>query len=180
MMYDRKSSLFVLVVAQINIEVDPRSDVPVYKFNTDAGADIFFKTEYSATIITTDCFETPLEVKVDNGGIKFVEIGPDQHCKIATNLKTVIPKGHYAQLIGKSSQFPFAHVWPGVIDCEYRGPWKIGITNRGRNPLRIKNGQAIAQVIIFPIKKANYVKSTNADLPNSSRGVTGFGGVAQC
>ena len=62
---------------------------------------------------------------------------------------------------------------PGTIDSDYRGEIKVILINLGKNDFTIKNGDRIAQMVICPIIKTEF-EIVN-ELPNTPRGVRGFG-----
>ena len=61
----------------------------------------------------------------------------------------------------------------GVIDSDYRGEIKIGITNHGREPFEILPGDRIAQMGFFPVFKASFEECD--ELSDTERGSGGFG-----
>lgn len=61
----------------------------------------------------------------------------------------------------------------GVIDSDYRGEVKIAVINHGNEPFVVKNGDRIAQLVIIPIIKAEYIFAEN--LGDTERGEGGFG-----
>lgn len=61
----------------------------------------------------------------------------------------------------------------GLIDSDYQGELKISTWNRGSNPETIAPGDRIAQLIITPVVKPNFVEVDDFEL--SERGEGGFG-----
>ena len=66
---------------------------------------------------------------------------------------------------------------PGTIDSDYRGEIKVILINLGKNDFTIKNGDRIAQMVICPIIKTEF-EIVN-ELPNTPRGVRGFGSTGK-
>ncbi len=62
---------------------------------------------------------------------------------------------------------------PGTIDSDYRGEIKVIIFNASDKIFFIKKGDRIAQLILMPVIKANFINSDN--LSDTSRGDGGFG-----
>ena len=62
---------------------------------------------------------------------------------------------------------------PGTIDADYRGEVGILVINLGKEPLTIKRGDRIAQMVIMPVLQATFTASET--LPGSERGAGGFG-----
>ena len=51
----------------------------------------------------------------------------------------------------------------GVIDSDYRNEWFVPIFNNTKNDVIIREGEAIAQVIMTPISKQNPIYATQED-----------------
>ena len=66
---------------------------------------------------------------------------------------------------------------PGTIDSDYRGEIKVILINLGKNDFTIKNGDRIAQMVICPIIKTEF--EIVDELPNTPRGVRGFGSTGK-
>ena len=62
---------------------------------------------------------------------------------------------------------------PGTIDSDYRGEIGILMINHGENPISIKNGQRIAQLVLSMVYKATFEEVD--ELPSSDRQEGGFG-----
>jgi dUTP pyrophosphatase len=63
---------------------------------------------------------------------------------------------------------------PGTVDAGYRGEIKVCLINTDRSyPVSIARGDRIAQLVIQPVSVAAFVPVS--DLPDSARGVGGYG-----
>ncbi len=62
---------------------------------------------------------------------------------------------------------------PGTIDSDYRGELKVLLVNLGSDPITIKRGDRIAQLLVSPVTRASFVESES--LTASERGEGGFG-----
>jgi dUTP pyrophosphatase len=62
---------------------------------------------------------------------------------------------------------------PGTIDADYRGPVGVILANLGAEPVVIRRGDRIAQMIVAPVAQAQF--DVVDDLPQSLRGNGGFG-----
>lgn len=62
---------------------------------------------------------------------------------------------------------------PGTIDSDYRGEVKVLLVNLGSEPAVISRGDRIAQLVIAPVTRAQYVEVD--ELTESERGTGGFG-----
>lgn len=62
---------------------------------------------------------------------------------------------------------------PGTIDCDYRGPVGVILMNAGQEPFEVRHGDRIAQFIVAPVVRGNFVVAE--DLSDTDRGAGGFG-----
>ncbi len=66
---------------------------------------------------------------------------------------------------------------PGTIDADYRGELKVILVNLSAQPVTLKRGERIAQLVIAPVSRANLEEV--ADLSDTSRGDGGFGSTGR-
>ena len=96
---------------------------------------------------------------------------------IPTGLAVSIPTGYEAQIRPRSGlalEYGLGFVnSPGTIDSDYRGEIGIIAINWGKEPLTIKRGDRIAQMVINKVSKA--IVEESKDLDNTERGEGGFG-----
>jgi len=62
---------------------------------------------------------------------------------------------------------------PGTIDADYRGEVKVPLINLGRRPFVIERGMRIAQMIVAPVSRAEWIEVEQ--LSDTPRGAGGFG-----
>tara|TARA_B100000902_G_scaffold399596_1_gene471254 strand:- start:2797 stop:3198 length:402 start_codon:yes stop_codon:yes gene_type:complete len=92
--------------------------------------------------------------------------------KIPIKIKLAIPKDHYGHICCRSSLAKKGcSIEAGIIDQDYRG--EIQVMLRVREPLTIKKGDRVAQLIIKPYYHTELVKVDELD--QTSRGDGGFG-----
>lgn len=152
------------------------SETPlVYLLNESDNPDPEYKTEGAAGF--------------DLAASEDIWIYPDCVTLVPTGLKMIIQPGWEGQVRLRSSQslrnliVPNA---PGTIDSDYRGEIKIILANRSHEPIKIKKGERVAQMVIAPAFQAKMVKidgqeffdNVEAEDP-SSRGVGGFGSTGK-
>ena len=92
-----------------------------------------------------------------------------------TGLKIAIPVG-YGVIVRDRSGLAVKqglHVLAGVIDSSYRGEWMICLLNTGDNTYEIVEGDRIAQAIVVPEYKIDFMEEK--DLDDTFRGESGFG-----
>jgi len=98
---------------------------------------------------------------------------------IRTGLAVSIPQGFYGRVAPRSG-LAIRHgldVLAGVIDSDYRGEIICALINHGDEPLEIKAGSRIAQLIIESIVTPEPVWSE--DLSQTERGHGGFGSTGE-
>ncbi len=98
-----------------------------------------------------------------------------ERAMISTGISCEFPEGYVALVWDKSGLASKNGIktMAGVIDCHYRGEWKIVLLNTSKEDIEIKKGQKIAQVLIQRIEKAE-VKEVE-ELSDTTRGEGGFG-----
>jgi len=96
---------------------------------------------------------------------------------IPTGLSVSLPEGYEAQIRPRSGlalRYGLGFVnAPGTIDADYRGEIGVIAINWGKQPLTIKRGERIAQMVIHTVSRA-IVEEVN-ELDTTSRGEGGFG-----
>ncbi|NUN65417.1 dUTP diphosphatase [Pseudanabaena biceps] len=131
-------------------KLHPDAQIPSYAHDGDAGADVY----------------TVIEVTLQ----------PLQRAAIPTGLAVDIPIGYEIQVRPKSGLALKHGVTvlnsPGTVDAGYRGEIQIIMINLGNEVYRFEKGQKIAQLVLKPVTKANYIEG---DLGTSDRGTGGFG-----
>lgn len=104
-------------------------------------------------------------------------IAPQQIELIPTAIHIALPPDMEAQIRPRSGlavKYGLTIVnAPGTIDADYRGEIKIGLINLGSEPVQIKRGMRIAQMIIAPVIQAEFVLTDTLD--TTHRGAGGFG-----
>ena len=96
---------------------------------------------------------------------------------IPTGFAMALPEGFEAQIRPRSG-LAIKHGitlinTPGTIDADYRGEVKIAVINLGDAPYTIKRGERIAQMVVQPVYRADFV--IVAELEETPRGGGGFG-----
>lgn len=106
-----------------------------------------------------------------------VVLEPGQRAAIPTGIALALPLGTEAQVRPRSG---FALRYgvtvlnaPGTIDSDYRGEIQVLLVNLGHAPVRIERGMRIAQLVVAPVRRAEF--AVTDDLSTSARGGSGFG-----
>jgi dUTP pyrophosphatase len=130
----------------------PEGAVPRYAMPGDAGADLSLAED--------------------------VELAPFQRALVRTGVAVAIPEG-YAGFVhprsGLAHRLGLSLVnAPGTIDAGYRGEIKVNLINLDpTNPLVLRRGDRIAQLVVQPVVRARFVPVD--ELPDSERGDGGHG-----
>lgn len=106
-------------------------------------------------------------------------IEPGQIMAVSTGIALELPKG-YVSLIWDKSSISLKYgltTLGGVIDCSYRGEYKIIMHNASNKPHTFERGDKIAQILIQPIISADIVEVD--ELSDTVRGGAGFGSTGR-
>lgn len=129
----------------------PEAQWPLYATEEAAGADLF--------------------------SIEKAILEPGQRALIRTGISIELPKGFEAQIrprSGWAAKFGISIVnSPGTVDSDYRGEIKVNLINHGDCIFKVDPGLRIAQMVIVPVFRANFV--AHAELTETARGEGGFG-----
>lgn len=102
------------------------------------------------------------------------ELRPGERRLVPLGFVIDIPSGYYGRLVARSSLARNGiDVAGGIIDSDYRGDLKVILVNNGEEPLRITEGERIAQLIIEKYSTMPIISSET--LTSTRRGQGGFG-----
>ncbi len=106
-----------------------------------------------------------------------VQLAPMQRALIPTGVAIALPPGFEAQIRPRSGLalkegLTMANS-PGTIDSDYRGEIQLIAINLGREPVVIRRGQRIAQMVVQRVVRAQWQEVK--ELPSSERQGGGFG-----
>ena len=133
---------------KIKTRLEPGAREPIYAHDGDAGADL--RVCYSGTV------------------------GRGKRKRLHTGVCVEIPSGYFGLLVGRSGlHSKGVDVMPGIIDSGYRGAICCTVHNFSDEPWAFRTGDRVAQLLIVPVVKAEYVGV--GELEESERGDGGFG-----
>lgn len=96
---------------------------------------------------------------------------------VPTGFAIALPQGFEAQIRPRSGLAWRSGVTclnsPGTIDSDYRGPLHVLLVNLGDEPVTIRRGDRIAQLVVSPVARARF--ELVATLEETERGEGGFG-----
>ena len=102
---------------------------------------------------------------------------PLQRAAIPTGIAIEIPPGFEGQVRPRSGRALSEGLTlvnsPGTIDADYRGEIRVIVINLGAEPLTIRRGDRIAQLVFAPVVRVEMVEVDRLD--DSARGEGGFG-----
>lgn len=138
-------------VVELPVIADP-AHVPIYARTGDAGADLR----------STESLVIP----------------PGGRALVGTGVQFALPLGYVAFVVPRSGLAVKHGITvlnaPGTIDAGYRGEIKVPLLNTDPEAaFAIEPGDRIAQLIVMPVSRAEFVPVS--ELPASERGAGGFG-----
>lgn len=138
----------------------PSSDLPLpaYKTELAAGMDLHADLDADLTLKSLERFAVP------------------------TGLAMEIPPGFEGQVRPRSGLALNSGITclntPGTIDADYRGEVKVILVNLSPEPVTLKRGDRIAQLVIAQVARAN-VEQVHQELSQTVRGDGGFGSTGR-
>lgn len=122
-------------------------------------------------------YQTPGAAGMDLCSTIEFTLEPQQRLLVPTGIRVAIPQGFEGQVRPRSGlaiRHGISMVnTPGTIDSDYRGEISVIMINLGQDVVQVKIGERIAQLVICPIARAEWV--VVEDLGNTGRGDGGFG-----
>ena len=111
-----------------------------------------------------------------------VTIAPRQLVTLPTGIAIALPSAEYVALVFARSGLGVKHGISlsngvGVIDSDYRGEIKVGLTNLSDEPYTIQPGDRVAQLAVLPVTQATVVQVSELD--ETGRGAGGFGSTGK-
>ena len=137
------------------VKLDPDLPVPGYAHEGDAGADLHAREDVTIA---------------PRGG----------RALVPTGVAIALPPG-YAGFVVPRSGLALRHGvtclnTPGLIDAGYRDELRVVLVNTDPDePYQVRRGDRIAQLVVQAVEEAKFVEVTDGELPESVRGLGGFG-----
>jgi len=106
---------------------------------------------------------------------------PMEQKTVKTGIYMQIPEGHYGHLDTRSSTSKIRlDLLCHTIDSDYRGNIRLALINLNTEPVVIKNGQSLAQIIIKKHEQPDLIElSSTEELEQTERGDKGFGSTGR-
>ena len=120
----------------------------------------------------------PGDAGADLVSAESLRLAPGQRALVGTGVSIALPDGYVAFVVPRSGLATKHGITivnsPGTVDAGYRGEIKVTLLNTDASaPYDIAVGDRIAQLIVMPVSRANFVPVET--LPDSVRGEGGFG-----
>ncbi|MDR1391065.1 MAG: dUTP diphosphatase [Holosporales bacterium] len=134
-------------------KLNRKASLPIYGTIGSAGADL------------RACIES--SIIIESGRVAI----------ISTGVAIELPFGFFGMLCPRSGLASKNGITllnsPGILDTDYRGEIKILMINHSDAPFTVEHGVRIAQLIIIPFEKGNWIKAKS--LTGTLRAENGFG-----
>jgi dUTP pyrophosphatase len=108
-------------------------------------------------------------------------LAPGERALVPTGLLLEVPPGWEGQVRPRSGlalrhgiTLPNA---PGTIDSDYRGELQVILANSGREPVTIRRGDRIAQLVVAPVAAVEWIETD--EMSASAREGGGFGSTGR-
>jgi len=132
----------------------------------------------------TPIYAHPGDAGADLHAAEAVTLAPGERALVGTGVSIALPDGFAAFVVPRSGLAARHGITivnsPGTVDAGYRGEIKVTLLNTDlHESFAIEPGDRIAQLIVMPVSRAEFVRVER--LPGSDRGEGGFGstGVQQ-
>ena len=139
------------------IKLDPRATMPTYGSASAAGADLYALSGED------------------------IEIPPHKTVMIHTGLAMELPEGYCGLIFARSGIASKRGLAPankvGVVDSDYRGEFMVALHNHSEENASVAGGERIAQLVITPYLRAEFIESDA--LTDTDRGAGGFGSTGR-
>ena len=104
-------------------------------------------------------------------------LAPRERALVSSGISIALPRGYEAQVRPRSG-LALRHGLtllnsPGTVDADYRGVIGLIMINHGGEPVRIRRGERLAQMVIARVERVEL--TLTGELPASGRGLGGFG-----
>ena len=111
-----------------------------------------------------------------------VTLAPGGRAFLPTGIAIALPSAEYVALVFDRSGLGIKHGIAlsngvGVIDSDYRGELRVGLTNLSDTPYTVQPGDRVAQLMVVPVARACVLELD--ELPATQRGAGGFGSTGK-
>ena len=104
-------------------------------------------------------------------------LAPGRRLLVPTGFAVALPPGHEGQVRPRSGLAARHGVTvvnaPGTIDADYRGEIQVALVHLGEEPVTLRRGDRIAQLVVAPVAAVEVEEA--GELDRTDRGAGGFG-----
>lgn len=123
-------------------------------------------------------YALPGDAGADLCSTETVVLGPGERALVGTGVALALPAGTVGLVAPRSGLAARRGLSivnsPGIIDSGYRGEIRVCLINLDpREPIRVDSGDRVAQLIVVPFVRADFVRVDELD--ETSRGAGGYG-----
>ncbi len=123
-------------------------------------------------------YALPGDAGADLRSAEALSIAPGHRATVGTGVSIALPDGYTAFVVPRSGLAAKRGITivnsPGTVDAGYRGEIRVTLLNTDLvEPFDVAIGDRIAQLIVMPVTRAEFVPVD--ELPASERGAGGFG-----
>ncbi len=108
-------------------------------------------------------------------------IQPGSWERIPSGLAVALPRGYEAQVRPRSGLAARYGITvlnaPGTVDADYRGEIEVVLINHSRAAFRVERGMRIAQLVVAPVLRCDWIATERLD--PTDRGSGGFGSTGR-
>lgn len=129
-------------------------------------------------------YQTPGSAAMDLAALldEPITVAPRALVSVPTGLAIALPDAGWVALVFARSGLGIKHGiclsnGVGVIDSDYRGEIRVGLTNLSDTPYTIAPGDRVAQLMVVPVAQAAIRE--RSELPPTGRGAGGFGSTGK-
>jgi dUTP pyrophosphatase len=109
-------------------------------------------------------------------------LSPLGRAAVPTGLILELPEGYEGQVRPRSGLALKSGLTclnsPGTIDSDYRGEVRVILVNLSQEPVTLRRGDRIAQLVLSPVSRAEWVP-VEGELSATPRGQGGFGSTGR-
>ena len=110
-----------------------------------------------------------------------ITLKPGERKLVPTGISIELPEGYEAQVRPRSGLAIKKGIGlvnsPGTIDADYRGEVCVILINLGSEPFTIERGDRIAQMVVAPVSRVEWVDGVELSVTRRSSG--GFGSTGK-
>ena len=150
------------------------TQIPIPSKSGDAGAD-------ARIMGFKKIIKTKEEKKLVDIDSETYTLKPLERVGCPLGFATAIPRGYYFKVVPRSGLALWEGISivnsPGTIDSGYRNEWMAIVVNLSNNEVILHKGDRICQIILSKMYEYEAIEAN--ELPNSERGLGGFGSTGK-